>query len=57
LLAREDEAFTYNKHVNRLSIVQEHLMILRAIERGVSEAKLAKALDVRIEYIRHRRSC
>jgi hypothetical protein len=56
LLAREDEAFTYNKRVNRLSIVQEHFMILRAIERGVSEAKLARALDVKIEYIRHRRS-
>jgi hypothetical protein len=33
-LARDDEAFTYNKRVNRLSIVQEHFMILRAIDRG-----------------------
>jgi hypothetical protein len=56
LLAKDDEAFTYNKRVNRLSIVQEHFMILRAIERGVPEAKLAKALGVKIAFIRQRRS-
>ncbi|WP_225707707.1 plasmid partitioning protein RepB C-terminal domain-containing protein [Bradyrhizobium cenepequi] len=55
LLAKEDEAFTYNKRVNRLALVQEHFMIVRAIERGVSEEKLAKALGVNIEHIRRRR--
>jgi ParB-like chromosome segregation protein Spo0J len=42
LVANDDEAFTYNKRVNRLATVQEHYMILRALSRGVSEEKLAK---------------
>ena len=37
LIAADDEAYTYNKRINRLATVQEHLMIVRAIERGVSE--------------------
>lgn len=55
LLATDDEAFTYNKRVSRLAIVQEHFMILRAIERGVSEKRIAKALNVDIEHIKRRR--
>lgn len=39
------EAFTYNKRISRLAVVQEHFMIIRAIERGVSEAKLAKGIE------------
>ena len=34
LVATDDEAYCYNKHVNRLATVQEHIMIRRAIERG-----------------------
>jgi hypothetical protein len=37
LIATDDEAFTYNNRINRLAIIQEHKMILKAIERGVSE--------------------
>jgi ParB-like chromosome segregation protein Spo0J len=55
LLAKDDEAFTYSKRIGRLAIVQEHFMILRAIERGVSEEKVAKALDVNVEHIKRRR--
>jgi hypothetical protein len=46
LVAVDDEAYTYNKRINRLSSIQEHLMIRRAIERGVSRDRLAKALNV-----------
>jgi hypothetical protein len=46
LLAKSEETVTYNSQVNRLSTVQEHLMMLRAVERGVSPARLAKALSV-----------
>lgn len=56
LLARDDEAVTYNRTVNRLAVVQEHFMILRAIERGVSEEKIARALNVKIEAIKRRRA-
>ncbi|MGQ0685620.1 plasmid partitioning protein RepB C-terminal domain-containing protein [Bradyrhizobium sp.] len=55
LLATDDEAFTYNKSVNRLAVVQEHFLILRAIERGVSEQKIARALNVNVDQIKRRR--
>lgn len=56
LIADDDEAFTYNKRVNRLATVQEHLMIVRAVERGVSEEKLAKALNLDVKLIKRRRT-
>lgn len=56
LVATEDEAFTYNKRVSRIAIIQEHKMILRAIERGVPEERLARALNVDISSIRHKRT-
>ena len=56
LVAADDEAFTYNKRVNRLATVQEHYMIVRALERGVSEEKLARALNVDVKAIKRRRS-
>ena len=55
LCARDDEGYTYNKRVNRLSTVQEHYMILRALERGVPEDRLARALDLDILSIRRKR--
>jgi hypothetical protein len=55
LCASDDEGFTYNKRVNRLATVQEHYMILRALERGVSEERLARALNVNIASIRRKR--
>ena len=55
LVATDDEAFTYNKRINRLATIQDHQMILKAIERGVPEDRIAKALDVNISSIRHKR--
>jgi hypothetical protein len=51
LVATDDEAYTYNNRLNRLATVQEHFMIRRAIERGVSPIRLAKALDVKVDQI------
>lgn len=56
LIADDDEGYTYNKRINRLATIQEHLMIVRAIERGVSEEKLAKALNLDIKGIKRRRA-
>ena len=56
LIAMEDEAYTYNKQINRLAAVQEHKMILQAIKSGVSEDRLAKALNVNIRTIKQKRS-
>lgn len=44
LVATDDESYTYNNRINRLSTIQEHLMIRRAAERGLSTERLAKAL-------------
>jgi ParB-like chromosome segregation protein Spo0J len=55
VVADDDEAFTYNKRINRLAPIQEHYMIVRALERGVPEDRLARALDVDVTIIRHRR--
>lgn len=46
LISKDDEAYTYNKRVNRLSAIQEHRMIVRAVDRGVSPETLANALDI-----------
>jgi len=46
LVSTDDESFTYNNHLNRLSTIQEHLMIRRALDRGISAAKLAKGLSI-----------
>src|SRR5512138_2515119 len=51
LLAKDDEGYTYNNRVNRLSTIQEHMMIRRAIDRGVSPDRLAKALNVDITHV------
>jgi len=56
LVATEDEAFTYNKRINRLATIQEHKMILKAIERGVPQERIAKALGINVSTIRHKRS-
>ena len=55
LVSCDDEGYTYNKRVNRLATVQEHYMILRALERGVPEERLAKALDINIASLRRKR--
>ena len=44
LISTDDEAFTYNNRVNSIAIIQEHKMILKAIENGVSEERIAKSL-------------
>jgi len=51
LVALDDESYTYNNRVNRLSTIQEHVMIRRAVERGVKPERLAKALDVDLSQI------
>ncbi len=52
LIAIEDEAFTYNKRISRLATIQEHKMIRIALDKGVPEEKLARALNVDIANIR-----
>jgi hypothetical protein len=55
LVATEDEAYTYNHKVNQVTPIQEHFMILRAIENGVSEDRIAATLNVNVMSIRSKR--
>ncbi len=52
LVAKDDETYTYNSRINRLSTIQEHFMIRRAIERGVSKERLARALSIDISHMK-----
>ena len=56
LVAVDDEAFTYNKRISRRATIQEHKMILNAVKKGVSEERLARALNVNIGNIRAKRN-
>lgn len=51
LIAKDDESYTYNNRINRLSTIQEHFMIRRAVDRGVTPARLAKSLELDLEHI------
>ncbi|UFS55409.1 ParB N-terminal domain-containing protein [Comamonadaceae bacterium M7527] len=54
LLAHDEETYTYNHRINRLSTVQEHYMLRRAIDRGVSRERLARAFNVNLSSINRR---
>jgi len=51
LIAKDDESYTYNNRINRISSIQEHHMLRRAVERGVTPSRLAKALNVDVSQI------
>jgi RepB plasmid partitioning protein/ParB-like nuclease domain len=55
LVATDDEAFTYNKRVSRIAIIQERNMIQAAIKRGVPEDRIAKVLNVNVSHVRLKR--
>lgn len=54
LLATDDDTYTYNKRVNRIPPIQEHRMIARAMDRGVSSADIAAALNLQVEAVLRR---
>ncbi|MCU1302761.1 MAG: ParB-like nuclease [Candidatus Sulfotelmatobacter sp.] len=56
IIAHEDEAFTFNKRICGVAAIQEHRMIARAIDSGVSEERLARTLGVVVKTIKARRN-
>ena len=52
LISTDDENYTYNKYINRLSAIQEHSMIIKALKSGVSEEKLANALNIDVHTLK-----
>jgi len=56
LISTDDETYTYNKYINRLSAIQEHRMIVKAVQSGVSEEKLARVLNLDIGTVRNKKN-
>ena len=54
LVATDDETYTYNKHINKLTAAQDSRMIARAIERGVPRERIAAVLGIDTETVRRR---
>ena len=54
LLATDDESYTYNKRVNYIPPVAQHLMLLQALNRGVSEQRIATALNIDVSSVRQK---
>lgn len=46
IVSTDDESFIYNARVNRLAPIQEHKMINKAVQYGVSQDRIAAALDM-----------
>lgn len=55
LISNDDEGYTYNHKVNRVSPIYEHFMIMKAIENGVSEEEIAVTLDIDLNKVRQKR--
>jgi hypothetical protein len=55
LLSTDDEAYTYNRHVNHIPAIAQHFMLLGALKNGLTEERIATALDVSLDTIRLRR--
>jgi hypothetical protein len=56
LLSTDDEAYTYNRHVNHIPAIAQHFMLLEALKSGLTEERIASALDVSLESIRTKRN-
>jgi len=54
LLATDEDGYTYNKRVNYIPPVAQHLMLLQALHRGVSEERIATALNVDVYAVRQK---
>lgn len=53
-IAKDFETYTYNHRINRLSTVQEHYMLRRAIDKGVSKERLVRAFNINLSAINSR---
>jgi ParB-like chromosome segregation protein Spo0J len=51
IVATEDECFTYNARISRISPIQEHKMIVKAVRNGVKLEKIAEALNLPVRHI------
>ena len=52
IIANDDECFTYNARVSRVSPIQEHRMMVKAVELGVPPEWIATALNVPLRVVK-----
>jgi hypothetical protein len=51
LIATDDECYTYNARISRLPPIQEHKMIVKAVNNGVSLERLAVVLNMPLRVV------
>jgi hypothetical protein len=56
IVSTDDESYTYNHKVNRLAPIQANRMIVKALDAGVSDERLARVLNRNVTTIRQNRS-
>jgi len=54
LVATTNESFTYNHKVNQVTPIQEHFMILKAIQNGVPESRIATTLNIDVAAVQQK---
>ena len=52
IVARDDECFTYNARVSRITPIQEHRMIVKAVNQGVPPERIAAALNIPVRVVK-----
>jgi ParB-like chromosome segregation protein Spo0J len=52
IIAGDDESFTYNARVSRVTPIQEHRMIAKAVEMGVNPERIAAALNIPLRIVK-----
>ena len=52
IVANDDECFTYNARVSRITPIQEHRMIVKAVNLGVAPERIAAALNIPVRVVK-----
>ena len=52
IIATDDECYTYNARISRLPPIQEHRMIVKAVNDGVSMERVAAALNMPVHVVK-----
>jgi ParB-like chromosome segregation protein Spo0J len=54
LISTDDEGFTYNRQINRLTPIQEHKMIISALKKGIEASRIAAVLGINVDRVHER---
>ena len=51
LISTDDESYTYNARINRIAPIQEHYMIMKAVDNGLDPERIAEALHIKVRAV------